>query len=56
MVDEKLPIEIAESALDERFDAYLIIANDLESDFKRAGLNDELLNDLLLLKQVQGRN
>lgn len=51
MVDEKLPLEIAESALDERFDAYLIIANDLETDFKRVGLNDELLNDLLLLKQ-----
>lgn len=49
----RLPIELAGSAHDERYDAYLIISNNLEVDLKKEGFCDHLLDDLLLLKQVR---
>lgn len=47
----RLPIEVVDSAHDERYDAYVIVAHTLETDLKAEGFCSHLLDDLLLLKQ-----
>ena len=48
----QLPLEATNSPTDDKYDAYLIIAKDLETDLKDQGLDIEFLDDLILLKQV----
>lgn len=48
----RLPLVVVDSGHDDRFDAFVIIAHDLEKDLKSECFCHDLLDDLLLLKQV----